>query len=280
MNVAPQIKGWCPSAWRPMLSGDGYLVRLRFSCGLLSSDQARAIAALAQRYGNGFIDLTRRANLQIRGVAEGRIVDFQTELLASNLIAQDGEGETPDVIASPLTGRDREALLDIRPIVQELEARFAMDARARDLPAKFCIAVEDGGRFSLRDGESDIGFEACARNRFAVRIGGSEPVGFVAADEVAETALALAAAFTSLRTRQLAPARRLRDLVDEVGSSAIIASCPALRRASTSMQGAPDGVDGRAKPDHDVSLSGSDLASEATVSPGLPICTTGTFRGS
>jgi precorrin-3B synthase len=136
--------------------------------------------------------------------------------------------------------------------VLELEARFAMDARARDLPAKFCVAVEDGGRFALRDVESEIAFEARARNRFAVRIGGSEPVGFVAADEVAETALALAAAFTSLRTGDPRPARRMRDLVEQVGIAAIIASCPALRRASTSMQGAPDGADGRAKSGNDV----------------------------
>ncbi|MBV9394727.1 MAG: precorrin-3B synthase [Methylobacteriaceae bacterium] len=233
MSAAPQIKGWCPSAWRPMLSGDGYLVRLRFSCGILSSEQARAIAALAQRYGNGVIDLTRRANLQIRGIAEERIPGLQTELLAGNLIGSDA-GDIPAVIASPLAGRDRDALIDIRPLVRELEAHLAADSRARDLPAKFCIAVEDGGRLSLQDVGVDIAFEACCRHTrigFAVRIGG-EHIGFIETDNLAETALTLAAAFCSLRTRQLSPARRMRDLVEEVGTSSITASCPALSRAS------------------------------------------------
>ena len=64
------IKGWCPSALRPMLSGDGLVVRLRPRGGRLSAAQAVGIAALAKRCGNGLIDLTGRANLQIRGVRE------------------------------------------------------------------------------------------------------------------------------------------------------------------------------------------------------------------
>ncbi|MEA2838921.1 MAG: precorrin-3B synthase [Methylobacteriaceae bacterium] len=252
MSVAPQIKGWCPSAWRPMLTGDGYLVRLHFSCGIVSSDQARAVATLARRYGNGSIDLTRRANLQIRGVAEARISELQAELVAQGLIGDDAAADTtPNVIASALAGRDREALIDIRPLVQQLETRLAKSPRAQNLPAKFCIAVSDGGRFSLLEIGADIAFEACRRDRFAVRIGGSGVVGFVEADGVADTAIALVTAFVSLRAMKAMPARRMRELVGEVGQSAIFASCPALRRASTRSSSAHDNMDGRAKPGHE-----------------------------
>jgi precorrin-3B synthase len=229
-----------------MQSGDGHLVRLTFSCGIVSTDQARAVAALAQRCGNGVIDLTRRANLQIRGVAQEEIAKLQAELLAKSLVAPDAEGETPNVIASPLAGRDPEALIDIRPLVRKLNRHLAAHPRARDLPPKFCIAVEDGGGFSLRDVGADIAFEACRRDRrigFAVQIGG-ESIGFIEIDEITETALTLAAAFCSLRTRHLTPARRMRDLVEEVGTSPITASCPALGPTSTN-----------AKPQMDVDAS-------------------------
>jgi precorrin-3B synthase len=228
-----------------MLTGDGYLVRLRFSCGIVSAEQAHAIAALAQHYGNGLIDLTRRANLQIRGVAEERIAALQAELLAANLIAEDAAGDaTSNVIASPLAGRDRDALVDIMPLVRELEQRLAADPHARDLPAKFCITIDDGGRFSLRDVRADIAFEAHQHNRFAVGIGGKS-AGFVAADEVADTAIALMSAFKTLRPVNGVPPRRMRDLIDEGGLAAIIALCPAMGRAPTRSWSAHKDVDGR-----------------------------------
>ena len=66
----PQVKGWCPGALRPMLSGDGLVVRVRPHGGRLSRVQAAGIAALAAQHGNGLLDLTSRANLQIRGVEQ------------------------------------------------------------------------------------------------------------------------------------------------------------------------------------------------------------------
>ena len=66
------IKGWCPGALRPMLSGDGLVVRVRPYGGRLDATQAAGLADLAERYGNGLIDVTSRANLQIRGVSEQR----------------------------------------------------------------------------------------------------------------------------------------------------------------------------------------------------------------
>ena len=64
------IKGWCPGALRPMQSGDGLVVRVRPFGGRLDAAQATGLAALAERYGNGLIDLTGRANLQVRGVSD------------------------------------------------------------------------------------------------------------------------------------------------------------------------------------------------------------------
>jgi precorrin-3B synthase len=235
-----------------MLAADGYLVRLHFSCGIVTADETRTIADLARRYGNGPLELTRRANMQIRGVTEQAVLPLRAELIAMGLIAEHAEGDDiPNVIASPLAGRDREALIDIRPLVRQLESRLAIDTHARELPAKFCISVEDGGRFALRDVGADIAFEAHQRDRFAVRIGGSEPIGSVETDAATETTLALVSAFTSLRTRNGMPARRMRDLVNGVGLSAITVSYAASGRASTRSWSAHDDVDGRVKAGHD-----------------------------
>ena len=69
MTAAPAIKGWCPTLLSPMQSGDGWLARVKPSAGVLSAAAARLIADAARRHGNGHIDLTSRANLQIRGLS-------------------------------------------------------------------------------------------------------------------------------------------------------------------------------------------------------------------
>ncbi len=62
------IRGWCPGALQPMESGDGWVVRIRPPGGRPGRAQAQAIADAAQTHGNGVIELTGRANLQLRGV--------------------------------------------------------------------------------------------------------------------------------------------------------------------------------------------------------------------
>ena len=67
--AAPRVRGWCPGALRPMLSGDGMLLRVRPMLGEVSAEAMRGLCDLAGRHGNGLIDLTSRANLQLRGAS-------------------------------------------------------------------------------------------------------------------------------------------------------------------------------------------------------------------
>ncbi len=71
----PEIKGWCPGAYAPMQSGDGLLIRAKIIGSRLTAEQARAVAAIAADCGNGEMDLSQRAQLQIRGVSEATIDD-------------------------------------------------------------------------------------------------------------------------------------------------------------------------------------------------------------
>ncbi len=70
MSPSPRIKGWCPGAWRPMATGDGLLVRVRPPLGQLSREQTLALCDAAETFGSGLIELTSRANLQLRGVTD------------------------------------------------------------------------------------------------------------------------------------------------------------------------------------------------------------------
>ncbi|PIV75968.1 MAG: precorrin-3B synthase, partial [Rhodobacteraceae bacterium CG17_big_fil_post_rev_8_21_14_2_50_65_11] len=48
---APRVHGWCPGALRPMMSGDGLVVRVRAPIGRLTQAQAAGVARLAGLHG-------------------------------------------------------------------------------------------------------------------------------------------------------------------------------------------------------------------------------------
>ena len=54
---------------RPMESGDGLIVRLRLTGGIVDVPLAQRIARWSSRWGNGQIDLSSRGNLQLRGLS-------------------------------------------------------------------------------------------------------------------------------------------------------------------------------------------------------------------
>ncbi|MDG1679564.1 MAG: cobalamin biosynthesis protein CobG, partial [Tateyamaria sp.] len=64
------VKGWCPDVHRPMHSGDGLLVRIRPRLGRLTIKQVLELCEISLTHGNGAIDLTSRANIQIRGICK------------------------------------------------------------------------------------------------------------------------------------------------------------------------------------------------------------------
>ncbi len=127
---------------------------------------ARGIAHCARRFGNGLVDLTRHANLQLRGVTEPALAALQDELAALLPLPAEDEAEAAqNVMGSPLAGVDPNAVCDIRPIVAALQERLARDPALRALPARFSFVVDDGGRLGLDGIAADLRFKAMCRPR-------------------------------------------------------------------------------------------------------------------
>ncbi len=146
-----RVRGWCPSAHRPMLSGDGLLVRVRPRMARLAAYEAVRLADLAERFGNGLIDLTSRGNLQIRGVSEAGHPALLEALVRAGLVAGEPARELP-LTVTPFPGDDglTEAL------VAELEARAG---DLPELPDKMGIVVDTGVARFLSDVSGDFRFE-------------------------------------------------------------------------------------------------------------------------
>ncbi|MDR3373839.1 MAG: precorrin-3B synthase [Ancalomicrobiaceae bacterium] len=220
----PSVKGWCPGALRPMRSGDGLVVRLQLTAGVLSAPLARRIAALSERYGNGQIDLTQRANLQLRGVSDDTWPELIGELAALGLIETDAEVEAvKNIVASPLAGPGWATTVDCHASVAALGAAIGTDPVFRRLPGKFGFVIDDGGYWPLDDVAADVWFVG-RDGRFDIEVpqaGGFVRLGTVAPDAIGAAAAAVAQAFLDLRGDGEGGARRMRDLAARIGAAAI-----------------------------------------------------------
>ena len=178
-----------------MDSGDGLIVRVKPRGARLTLEAAEGIGRAAQRFGTGALDLTGRANLQIRGVGEASLPALTAVLDGLGLLDPSPEAEAVrNVVSSPLAGLDPTAAFDIRPAVAALEARLVEDRGLQGLPAKFGFVVDDGGTFGLDDVPADVRFLAERRETglgFTMTGDATEPT-WCAADRLAETAAAAA----------------------------------------------------------------------------------------
>lgn len=179
-----KVQGWCPGALRPMMSGDGLVVRVRPRGGRISPAQAAGIAAAARAHGNGLIDLSGRANVQLRGVTESSHPALMTDLTALGLIDADLRAETRrNVIVTPFADTATDTL------AENLHAALA---DAPDLPGKFGFILDCGPAPVMASTSADIRFERAADGGLLLRADGMELGAPVTWDDAAARAMELA----------------------------------------------------------------------------------------
>ena len=140
MTRRPAPKGWCPSSLRPMESGDGYIVRIKPAFGRVTRTQLEKIAHLADQFGNGIIELTNRANLQLRGVSMADHPALIDALVQAGLVDMDPDLDAaPQILVAPNCDADTRMLYD-----------NLRRAKLPNLPAKFGMVLEQGGQMLMQ----------------------------------------------------------------------------------------------------------------------------------
>ena len=254
--TAPVRPSACPALSRIVAARDGGLCRVKLPGGELSAKQARAIAAAAARHGSGVIELTNRANLQLRGVRPGAETDLTDALLRAGLgpridarPAAGGQSESGttlpmaaaddlrNLMLSPLAGRDADALVDTRPVAAQLLALLQSEPRFAELSPKFALMLDGGERLMMLDHAHDLWFSALPPSdetgaqgaygelRYVLGLAGS-PAGSrcnafasVSADEIPAVAHALMHAFLDLAGPD---ETRMRHLLDRCPADALL----------------------------------------------------------
>lgn len=178
----------CPGTLRLHEAADGWLARVRIPGGRLTVGQLKALADLAASQGNGLVDLTSRANVQLRGLRG----DPSAAIAAAGLLPAPAHERVRNVLASPLAGRDPRALVDGARLGAALDRAICADLALTALSGRFQFAVEDGSGL-LAAADADLLLEAVAPGVVRLVAGG------VAQGEAVEAAAGPARATAAAR---------------------------------------------------------------------------------
>lgn len=238
----------CPALTRIVAARDGGLCRIKLPGGALLARQAIAIADAADAYASGVLEVTNRANLQVRGVKNDGETPLSRQLSDAGLGPRICAGESPNtdqaarqaavaddarnLLLSPVAGLDADALHDTSSLGEQILAVLQNEPRFAALSPKFSVLLDGGERLAAVDHPHDVWFAAmpaasgaAAQPRFAVGLAGQpssdrcSALAAVRADDVAALLRALLHTFLDLAAPE---DNRMRDLLRSRDPHAVV----------------------------------------------------------
>jgi sulfite reductase (ferredoxin) len=195
-SIPPEWLGTYFRSWGVYTQGDGagvvggkngegkatpfFMVRIRIPNGLLSSQQARVIADLAQRHARGVADITVRQNVQLHWVTIESLPDILEVLWRVGLTTTGACGDVArNITGCPLAGLDAHEYCDTSPLALELNGQLGGNSEFYNLPRKFKVSITGCRSWCTYPEINDVGLTAVTRKRlhgnevgFSLRVGG------------------------------------------------------------------------------------------------------------
>jgi precorrin-3B synthase len=202
-----------------MRAGDGLLVRVRPRLARIDAAQLAGLCEAAIRFGNGLIDATSRANLQIRGVADADWPALVERLVELGLVDPDPVREARRAI---MVAPDWQPGDDSADIAEALAARLD---ELPDLPAKIGFAIDAGPAPVLAHDPADFRIERASDGGLILRADGRATGLAVTRADAVDALIALAHWFAT------SGAGRMARLAAPLPPSLTGSQCPAPPRA-------------------------------------------------
>ena len=186
MTLLRDRRDQCPGVLRPWPADDGLLVRLRIIGGRVATRSLIALAEVAERFGDGRVRVTGRANLQVRafpGTDDCLDAEALAALESTGLLPSRSHELVRNVMVSPQSGLAG-GRADLRPVSAAFDSLLQGTPRLADLPGRFLVVLDDG-RGDLMERRSDLAFIALDADTGQLRAGGDwgEVVPIAAAPE-------------------------------------------------------------------------------------------------
>ncbi|XVU23796.1 precorrin-3B synthase [Actinoplanes sp. CA-054009] len=213
----------CPGALRLHTAADGPLARVRLPGGMLTGTQLAALAEI------GPVELTSRANLQLRALNDIDPTALAAHLTAAGLLPSPTHETVRNIAAPPL------ADATLRTLVTDLDRALCADPALAALPGRFLFALGDvplaADLAAVPAHAAPADPDPAARPSpamFAILFAGHDAGLRVPADAVVATLLAAARAF--LDERADVTAWRLHEMPDGPARVAATVGAPGAAR--------------------------------------------------
>jgi len=174
LQAYPDRRNACPGLSRMVMAKDGAIARIKLKLGRLSNDQARSIAAIAERFDAGAIELSIRSNIQLRGIAPEHWVDVVAALQEAGLGTDNpGADDIRNVMVSPTAGIDRGQICDVTGLASSLLAMLQANEAFYALSPKFSLQIDGGEDCAMVSHPGDIWLSAMDRKTYAFGLASS-----------------------------------------------------------------------------------------------------------
>ncbi|MDX6232279.1 MAG: precorrin-3B synthase [Nocardioidaceae bacterium] len=190
----------CPGVLRPWIADDGAIVRLRLIGGVLPTPALRDLVGIAADYADGTILLTKRTNLQLRGIehSDGCVPAVLVDAIAeTGLLPSPSHELVRNIMASPLTGRIG-GQADLRETARELDHLLCAEPDFAGLAGRFLFVLDDG-RGDIASRTLDLGLMAVDAETVQLRVGSHQWGPLVPLGEAPAALLTYAEAFLRVR---------------------------------------------------------------------------------
>ncbi|MFN2549000.1 MAG: nitrite/sulfite reductase [Myxococcales bacterium] len=211
--------------------GDAMMVRVKIPQGVVTADQLRTLADVAEKYSTGRGHITTRQNVQFHFVRLDDTSSALTALANAGLTTREACGNAVrNVTTCPYAGASALEPFDTTPYAEIVTRHLLRGPLSSSLPRKFKIAFGGCcGYDCVGASFNDIGLLARTRgnvNGFRVTIGGGLSTlrragilahEFAPAEEILEIAEAVVRVFNRTGNRQNKHKARLKFVVDKLG---------------------------------------------------------------
>ncbi len=134
-----ELLKWLGIFWRKRTEGK-FMMRIRLTNGFVHSAQIRSIATLSKLVGYGFLDITTRQQIELRGYQISDVPFIWDALKKIDLTSlQTGMDNIRNINGCPLSGLTPQELFDASPASFAFTQRFLGNKEFTNLPRKFNV---------------------------------------------------------------------------------------------------------------------------------------------